>query len=353
MSGALIELISKGTQDVYFSSPDSTNSLFSMKFSRYTNFAQSVKPLEIQGVVGPGQTSVINLLPLGDLINAVWFEGTPNLASAIRGSTFSLYIGGNVVDTQTSEFLTDIWQVYMAETYTKCQTINNVTANSDPRFFPMHFFFCDNGLFLPLLCLQYHAVEIRITWGPNMTEMPKVYGNYVFLDEMERTYMVSKPMDIIVTQVQQSTHERNIIDLSIVKQPVKSLYFGRGLANASDAGWDFNGIDFMINGTYLMENASNCYFHTVQGYYHNKFGLIKTNYPNNNSPYYTGFYHYNFCLDATSYKPTGTCNFSRLDSGRMVIYGNSMGENERLTLYAVGYNILRIKLGLGGILFSN
>ena len=47
---------------------------------------------------------------------------------------------------------------------------------------------------------------------------------------------------------------------------------------------------------------------------------------------------YNFSLDVSSYKPTGTCNFSRLDNARLNI-SNATGTN--LTLYAVNYNVLR------------
>ena len=40
MSGALVQLVSKGAQDVYITS-DEGASLFSMKYKRHTNFSQA------------------------------------------------------------------------------------------------------------------------------------------------------------------------------------------------------------------------------------------------------------------------------------------------------------------------
>ena len=42
MSGALIQLVSKGVQDVYLTSEEG-HSFFRMKFTRHTNFSQAPK----------------------------------------------------------------------------------------------------------------------------------------------------------------------------------------------------------------------------------------------------------------------------------------------------------------------
>jgi hypothetical protein len=67
---------------------------------------------------------------------------------------------------------------------------------------------------------------------------------------------------------------------------------------------------------------------------------------------------FNFCLSATSYKPTGTCNFSRIDNGKLTLtnvvskYGGTV-QKQTGSLFAVNYNILKVQNGLGGILFGN
>ena len=61
-------------------------------------------------------------------------------------------------------------------------------------------------------------------------------------------------------------------------------------------------------------------------------------------------------MDASSYKPTGTCNFSRLDNSKLVLDGVSVGSNrtsEDLKIYAVNYNILKIQKGIAGVVFAN
>jgi len=251
----------------------------------------------------------------------------------------------------------------MAETYTKSRTINNAVSKSNNQFCPLHFFFCDNEMFLPLLCLQYSEVEIRIMWGNSIESASniKCYGNYVYLDTDEREEMISKNMEILITQVQRYIYQlstgKNNCDLSVFNHPVKSLYFGFESSNTytTNDKFSFSGADLQLNGTYLFENMSPTYFHTVQGYYKTKYGVITYD-TANECPFYTRYFTYNFCIDASSYKPTGTCNFSRLDNSKLILDGVSVGSNrtgEDLKIYAVNYNILKIQKGIAGVVFAN
>ena len=56
-----------------------------------------------------------------------------------------------------------------------------------------------------------------------------------------------------------------------------------------------------------------------------------------------------FCLDASKLQPTGTCNFSRMDSARVILDN----QNINGAIYAVNYNILRVQNGMGGLLYAN
>jgi len=60
-------------------------------------------------------------------------------------------------------------------------------------------------------------------------------------------------------------------------------------------------------------------------------------------------FFYPFCLDAGKVQPTGSLNFSRLDSARIVNDRNDSDQD----IYAVNYNILRVENGMGGLLYSN
>ncbi len=56
------------------------------------------------------------------------------------------------------------------------------------KFYPLRFSFCENWQSaLPLVALQYHDVELRITWGTSADSHSwNVYANYAYLDPDER-----------------------------------------------------------------------------------------------------------------------------------------------------------------------
>jgi hypothetical protein len=61
---------------------------------------------------------------------------------------------------------------------------------------------------------------------------------------------------------------------------------------------------------------------------------------------------YSFALKPEEHQPSGTCNFSRIDTARLNI-GTSTGMDADDTIYAVNYNVLRIMSGMGGLAYSN
>ena len=352
MSGALISLVATGAQDVYVKGD---MSLFTAHFTRCRNFSQAPQKLDFtSGRVRNNEICSVKIHSHGDLINYMWLEGT-NLVENLSGTVFELYIGGQLIDSQTYDYMADIWQIYLAETQSKSATINNAVSHSNTNFFPLHFFFCDHGLFLPLVALQYHEVEIRITWGSTIESASdvKVYGNYVYLDTEEREEMVRTPMELLVTQVQRLSYTPNetSLDITSLNHPVKCIFFG---FEATDDNYitnyfTFTGADIYVNGTMLVENMSPTYYHTVQGYHHTSHGNINFQV----APMYTRYYMYSFAMNASKYEPTGTCNFSRLDNAKITMKGVTKVSSASYKVYAVGYNILRVRDGMAGILFSN
>ena len=164
MSGALIQLVSKGVQDVYLMS-DEGHSFFRTKFTRHTNFSQAPKFIK---TISVDDTS-ITIPVLGDVINGLWFESGSNSRDNIASnlfynSTIDLFIGGQKIDSQHFDYFSEIWPNYLADTYNKSQELNNKASLSNKFFVPLHFFFCDHKAFLPLVALQNHQVEIRINF---------------------------------------------------------------------------------------------------------------------------------------------------------------------------------------------
>lgn len=358
MSGSLITLVSKGVQDVYLINNDGGSSLFKTVFTRHTNFSMAPRRLEITGQQPQaGGTSSIFIKNFGDLINYAWLEGSSTMSSHLKGTIFDLYIGGQKVDSHSFEFLTYAWQAYQAESYSKSIILNSVITNTCQAFMPLHFFFCDMQSFLPLVALSYHEVEIRITWGPNIVGDENIipWANYIYLDTKERELMAQKPMEIIITQVQTVPFDIKpvtVIDMTPLSHPVKTIFFGVNAVDEQDI-FTFKTAEFQVNGTQVFEGLSPLYFHVVQSFFHTNYATISYDIVHQ-QPNYTRLYMYNFCLNSTSFRPTGTCNFSRIDNSKLTLTGVTSSNTDLSGyLYAVNYNILKIQNGLGGILFSN
>ena len=387
MSGTTAVLVSKGPQDAFLINNNGNTSFFQGRYTRHTNFAQAPKMVSMIGSSPtPGGVSIVPILSYGDLINSMWMHGgidpatggaatvtipgvnaPPGLTGCLYGTLFELFIGGQPVDTHTYDYISDVHGVYLADSMSKSRTSSNFMnfdANVDNTFVPLRFFFCENEMFLPLIALKHTPVELRVTWGPYVTPDVQFFANYVYLDEKERLAMENADMSLIITQVQRLTPHFDPssstfgIDL-VLNHPVKTIFFGFPAVGLSST-WNFAKADMYLNGTPLFENMYPAYFHTVQGYNHTKYGKIQfSSDPTVNSPFFTQYYMFNFCLDATSYKPTGTCNFSRMENARLVITGPKVTTVSGYTplgqfnVYAINYNILKIFKGLAGVIFTN
>jgi hypothetical protein len=377
MSGALIQLVSKGVQDVYLNSEEG-HSFFRMKFTRHTNFSQAPKLIKTITDKDP----VFQVPVLGDLVNCVWFEGLDRQSNVssnlLYNSTIDLYIGGQKIDSQHYDYYADIWPNYLADSWTKSQELTNKTNFSHRNFQPLHFFFCDHGAFLPLVSLAHHQVEIKVNFDENslsdhVESLRKinVYANYIYLDKDERESMVKRQMDFVITQTQKIEYPLsnvynnltesggyNDLDISSFNHPVKSIFFGMSAKNTERTKdrFTFKNADIQLNGTSLLEQMTPTYFHTVQNYYKSKYGVSDFDvYTEELSR--TRYFAYHFGLNSSEYNPSGSCNFSRLDNAKLIIRGAEKGiyrfDDTDISVITVNYNVLRIKDGLAGILFGN
>jgi hypothetical protein len=70
---------------------------------------------------------------------------------------------------------------------------------------------------------------------------------------------------------------------------------------------------------------------------------------------------YSFAIQPEEHQPSGTCNFSRIDTATLVFDSitTTLGSYPSKTypfnfrMYAVNYNIFRIMSGMGGLAYSN
>ena len=349
MSGGIAQLVAVGAQDAHLVGQPEI-SFFRSTYKRHTNFSQTVERQVIQGNVSNGGMSTVRFERKGDLLSYVYL--VPNDGSATQGysaaqwrtkiAKVELLIGGQVVDDQDSTYSTLIAPVLSATNSSKSVSGDLFGGANDSRFYPLRFAFCENlQTALPLVALQYHDVELRITWGSAAAaDKWDVYANYVYLDTQEREHFASTPQNMIITQVQKATASLTKIQELNFNHPVK--YLAAGKATALEILNDDNKLKLQINGTDVADfkfadpNFSHVplYFNTTNSA---KPATVKT------------LFLYPFCLETGKLQPTGTLNFSRLDSARIVNDTRDCDDD----IYAVNYNILRVENGMGGLLYSN
>ena len=169
----------------------------------------------------------------------------------------------------------------------------------------------------------------------------EAWSRYVFLDETERRMMSERPMDMLVHQVQSiPTPNDKTVELSF-NHPIK---FVASTASAFDAD---KKVLLQLNGTDVGEKKQAYpHYNVVSAYHHQT--QSGTDAANSKNGYYSVKLMIPFCLDASKLQPTGTCNFSRMDSARLVNDSSINGP-----IYAVNYNILRVQNGMGGLLYAN
>ena len=349
MSGGIAQLVAVGAQDAHLVGQPEI-SFFRSTYKRHTNFSQTVERQVIQGNVSNGGMSTIRFERKGDLLSYVYL--VPNNGSSTQGYTdaqwrtkidkVELLVGGQVIDDQDSTYSTLVAPILSATSFSKSVAGDLFGGSTSSRFYPLRFAFCENlQTALPLIALQYHDVELRITWGSTAaTDKWDVYTNYVYLDTQEREYFASKPQSMIITQVQKATASGAKIQELNFNHPVK--YLAAGKASALEILNDDNKLKLQINGIDVADyKFADPNFSHVPLYYHttnaSKPATVKT------------LFVYPFCLDASKLQPTGTLNFSRLDTARIVNDTRNCDDD----IYAVNYNILRIENGMGGLLYSN
>ena len=389
-----MQLVAYGAQDIYLTgNPQIT--FFKVVYRRHTNFSMESIQQTLDGYNDAntnGQfTSTISRK--GDLIHKCYFQtsgrrttnNTNNFGSAWI-DTIILEIGGQQIDKVTGQWmevwaeLTEpncigrvgkllgdqegaetIWDVYT----TKFQKMSgygglNITSLSqgtvESTFIPLPFWFCRNiGLSLPLIALQYHEVKLIMNHNIARNDI-KLYVDYIYLDTDERRRFAQVSHEYLIEQLQyQSMNNKN--QRLNFNHPVKELVWvstSGTLGNTDDvvplnsSSLVENDWSLKLNGHDRFEARPGLYFTRQQIYdYHTGYGSIDLF---ENGSGLDSIFVYSFALKPEEHQPSGTCNFSRIDSAILICNGYT---NENVTIYAVNYNVLRIMSGMGGLAYSN
>jgi len=111
-------------------------------------------------------------------------------------------------------------------------------------------------------------------------------------------------------------------------------------------------VELQLNGQYRQSKRSGFWHDTIEPYIHH----TKT-------PPKDGLNLYSFALFPEDHQPSGTCNFSRIDTANLNLWFAEFACNKyadvfidsdnKVLIFAVNYNVLRIMSGMGGLAYSN
>lgn len=388
MSGGIVQLVATGAQDTWLTGKPEV-SFFRSNYKRYTHYASTVERQLIQGQPIAGSVSTIRFEKKGDLLSYVYLTARDTNGAVVNNLNWSnvidkvdLLIGGQVIDTQDFQYMADVEPVVGAQTFSQRYLNNSAVALNNPNnktttFFPLKFFFCkDWSVALPLVALQYHDVELRITWASGLSstapEVPATstyaqlqlgaWCNFVYLDSAEREFFAKNTHEMLITQVQRVPIGTAAMQELALAHPVKflafqsanygSVYGAAGAGSTTAANYQ---LKVQINGVDVGESRHLPAYVDAPQYYHTPYGFVHNAAVANVAiiPY---------CLDTSKLQPTGSLNFSRLDTYRLIV-PVGLGANGLKTLassavsqpylYAVNYNVLKIQKGMGSVLYAN
>ena len=318
--------------------------------------------------------------------------------------SIDLYIGQQLIDKHYQRW----WRLFSElnhddakkAQYSKMTTPDSVGTNK--IYLPLNFFFNRNpGLALPLISLGNQQVRIVCNWNndegiwdttPKIdTPSVKFWASYVFLDQEERDVMTERDQSYLIDQVQFSGSETitatsptgtvQRIPLNF-KHPVKELVWcfpndtqtqkqynystksinvseivsvdetephlsggiirDRGGTNffSETADGPLSSMYIEINKSKIAEEQGGKYYNSIQSQQHHTGCPIP------------GLYSYSFALRPESIKPSGSCNFSRIQDAACFVRTKN-DTNTLMELYATNFNVLDIKKGFASLAFSS
>ena len=412
MGGGLMQLVAYGAQDIYLTgNPQIT--FFKVVYRRYTNFSMEYIQQTIDGSVNNGNLCSSTISRNGDLVYDCYVEYSSSDTGAENDGNRLIYeisveIGGQQIDKQYGHFLETYAELSeknygrIASTSTASINIGASTgslnaANISPyqlvaasggstatisqkhnKYVPLQFWSNKNpGLALPLIALQYHEVVFHIVFENESNldlKSPTLWCNYIYLDTDERRRFAQVSHEYLIEQLQKQNFNiispvssvNNVYNFNLIlNHPVKELIWApfttSTLTNSNqfsyahdfykDNGNNLNGdlattIQLKLNGQDRFAPQNVDYFTRYQPMkYHTCIGR------DNKSDTIAV---YSFALRPEEHQPSGTCNFSRIDTAELVFTNlASTATSSTLVLYAINYNVLRIMSGMGGLAYSN
>ena len=314
-----------------------------------------------------------------------------------------LYIGQQLIDKHYQRW----WRIYSELTHDEARKAQYSKMTSPDSagtcsiYLPLMFFFNRNpGLAMPMVALANQQVKIVCNWNkdeaiwtasdstPTVLEPTiKLWADYIFLDQDERNVIKNRDQSYLIDQLQfggieniESASRIQRIPLSF-KHPVKEIVWC--FPNTAQSQQQYNyttkptnvtekitagqtephmsGGVVRLTDTATISETSDGPLDTMRieinkhkvtldrdGNYYNK---IQPNQHHTGCPM-PGLYSYSFALQPESCKPSGSCNFSRIQEAACYVKAKDL-VNPKLEMYATNFNVLDIKQGFASLAFSN
>jgi hypothetical protein len=348
MSAGIVQLLARGAQDEYITgNPEVT--FFRSQYKRHTPFSMFTSELKFQGIPYSHGMSTIKVEKHGDMVNYIYLSIKDKLTNRSviindwsRVVKYSeLIINGQIVDTQDSIFTEYVAVDTLSQTYSRSGVGGAHTGRTgDSYFYPFRFFFCENWQYsLPLFLMNNCEVEIRVYWNDDVDYIHECHANFFTLSDEDRKN-ISDPNkhDMLITQVQKSIPSNTTKQEVDFSHPVK--FIASPNINNDNNLLDEDATVFIEMNGIELATKKNCipHYSAIQTYYHTDYS------PGNENT----LFMVPFCISSNRAQPTGTLNFSRLDS-----FTINCSKDITTAIYGVNYNILRIRNGVCVLLYYN
>lgn len=398
MSGGLMQLVATGAQDVYLTgSPQIT--FFKSVYKRHTPFGletfEMSKFENIEyGSMDLGKECCIKVLSIEgtDLLRGAWLEvdvknaGSGHvygLGNALIKSV-ALEFDGKLIEEHTGGWLNMYGEMFQDNGKRRAwdMMVGNCVPGKLPKklFVPLRFFFCtNNGTCLPLCAMKQTNIKLKFHFAtmdelqlaPEAEIKIKLWGDYVYIGDDERNKFISNATDILIEHVQIQdasviATEQNRIRLDFVNN-IKCLYFNVPDQTCTSIPIHENTtanttteptFKLTMNGQDRMREKNMDFFLRYIPYkYHVNnsredmpidIAAGEHAYKHVHNQY---IYMYSFALKVAEYQPSGSANLGRLDTTNIHLTNLPTLAKNNLTIYAHGYNMLKINGGVAQCLF--
>lgn len=405
MAGGLLQLVATGAQDALLTSNPQVT-LFKAVYKRITNFSIECISQQLNGTVRFGSKVSAVIARNGDALGDMWLELTMERDTATDAffpaeevvKSVTISIGGQQIDKHYSSWFRvydNFYRTTQVEKDAYKAMTNFVDGEADgakKRFFlPLLFWNCRSiANAIPLIALAYHEIRVEIEFASTVSGVntstgdlkAELWCDYIYLDVEERRKMAQESHEQLI-EVLQFTGDENVtvsssknatqqVRLSF-NHPVKSLFFGvsdpavhgkftgNGAGDTAEASAPIQSLRLLLNGHERQVERAGAYYNKVVPYQ-----TCKANPA-------AGLYQYAFGVRPLELSPSGTLNFSRIDSAVLALQFKKANTAEpnvaqiiddteaisgatdcsALRVFAVSYNWLRIVSGMGGVAFAS